>query len=197
MREAQIVADASCRAGPTAVAGDDGAVARPDRRCFRDSFRRRQIDVEHVDLVVAGDDGAVGIDQERAVGEPPLALGAPGSPAMSMTSEPSQAARRRSRAPARERPRAPDRRLAARLLAPAPAGFDEVADLGRHDEIGAAVARSADQLARPRGYWARARDPAVNWMQAAVKAPLICASPSLGSSLPARSSATRSSQPPI
>ena len=63
--EAQVVADRQ----PERPQGRSATTpSRPAGSCAtRDSSRRRQIDVEHVDLVVAGEQFAVGIDQERAV----------------------------------------------------------------------------------------------------------------------------------
>src|SRR6266480_6129411 len=71
MREAHIVADRHPEPAPRGL-GDDGPAARTIGVALAVALAARQIDVEHVDLVVAGDDRALGIDQEGPVGEPLL-----------------------------------------------------------------------------------------------------------------------------
>ena len=66
-REAQVVADRQAEPAPGQV-GDHGLLARPVAARLAVALAAGEIDVEHVDLVVAGDDLALRIDQERAVG---------------------------------------------------------------------------------------------------------------------------------
>ena len=68
-RKAHVVADRQPDAAPGQV-GDHGGFARLIVGGFAIALAARQIDVEHVDLVVAGDHVAVRSDQERAVDGP-------------------------------------------------------------------------------------------------------------------------------
>src|SRR5881397_2710493 len=72
MREPHIVADGHAKPAPRRL-GDDGAAAGAVGIALAIAFATRQIDVEHMNLVVAGDDAALRVDQEGAVGEPLLA----------------------------------------------------------------------------------------------------------------------------
>ena len=66
-REAQVVADGQAEPAPRQVGGD-GDLARPVVARLAIALAVGEIDVEHVDLVVARDDLALAVDQERAVG---------------------------------------------------------------------------------------------------------------------------------
>jgi hypothetical protein len=66
-REAQVVADRNAEAAPWQVM-HDGELARPEIVRFAVALAVGEIDVEHVDLVVARDNLAARIDQEGAVG---------------------------------------------------------------------------------------------------------------------------------
>src|SRR6185437_7541448 len=65
-REAQVVADAEAEATPRQVCRDRD-LARTIVTRLAIAFAAREIDVEHVDLVVARDDLALRIDQQRTV----------------------------------------------------------------------------------------------------------------------------------
>ena len=68
-RKTHVVADRQADAAPGQV-GDHGGFARLIIGGFAVALAARQIDVEHVDLVVACDHRAVRSDQERAVDRP-------------------------------------------------------------------------------------------------------------------------------
>jgi cell division protein FtsZ len=72
LREPQVVADAEPKPPPGRVR-NDGALAPAEVPRLAIHLAIRQVHVEHVDLVIACTDGAVGSDQERAVGTLPLA----------------------------------------------------------------------------------------------------------------------------
>ena len=72
VREAQVVADRHPEAEAGRV-GEDGAVARAIGGGLAVALGAADVDVEHVDLVVAGADRAVGADEERAVDEAAVA----------------------------------------------------------------------------------------------------------------------------
>src|SRR5215470_17947958 len=72
MRKADIIADAYAEPAPWRLR-DDGAVAGPVGVALAIALATRQIDVEHVDLVVARDDRARRIDEKRPVREAGLA----------------------------------------------------------------------------------------------------------------------------
>src|SRR5439155_8341541 len=155
-----------------------------------------QVDVEHVDLVVAGDDPARGVDEERAVSQPLLAFGGTG---LAGRIDDQGAEQEPDTELARQLAHAGEERVvgfAPCLVAPALAALDQVARLGGHDEIGAEIARPAHQLADLPQIGLRIG--AGGELDAArSKFRAHRAIPSFGSSLPARSSATISSQPPI
>src|ERR1051326_903315 len=71
MREAHIVADRHAEPTPRRLR-DERPAAGPGVVALWIALATRQIDVEHVDLVVAGDEAALRVDQEWAVGEPLL-----------------------------------------------------------------------------------------------------------------------------
>src|SRR4051812_35303709 len=66
-RKSQVVADRQAEPAPRQV-GDDGALARLIAARLAVALAAGEIDVEHMDLVVARDDLALWIDYERAVG---------------------------------------------------------------------------------------------------------------------------------
>ena len=66
--ETQIIANRHAEHPPRGR-GHDGASARLEDRRFAVRFAARKIDVEHMDLVVPGDDGAVGIEEIGPVGD--------------------------------------------------------------------------------------------------------------------------------
>ena len=66
-REAQVVADRQAEPAPRQI-GKHRQFARPVVARLAIALAAGEIDVEHVDLVVARDDLAVRVDQERAVG---------------------------------------------------------------------------------------------------------------------------------
>ena len=68
-RKAHVVADGQPDPAPGQV-GDHGGFARLVIGGFAIALAAGQIDVEHVDLVVARDHAAIGPDQERAVDRP-------------------------------------------------------------------------------------------------------------------------------
>ena len=68
--ETQIVANRHAEHPPRGR-GDDGASTRLEDRRFAVGFAARQIDVEHMDLVVPGDDGAARIEEIGPVGDLP------------------------------------------------------------------------------------------------------------------------------
>ena len=65
--EAQIVADGQAEPAPWQVGGDADFAGTVVAR-LAIALAAAEIDVEHVDLVVARDDLALAVDQERAVG---------------------------------------------------------------------------------------------------------------------------------
>src|SRR4029450_4243082 len=67
--EAQVVAHGQSEPTPRQV-GDDADLGRPVAARLPIALAFRQVDVEHMDLVVARDDLALRIDQERAVRRP-------------------------------------------------------------------------------------------------------------------------------
>jgi hypothetical protein len=68
MREAQVIAHGQAEPAPGQV-GDDASVARLVVLRLAVALAARQLDVEHVDLVEAGDDYALRREQQRAVGD--------------------------------------------------------------------------------------------------------------------------------
>ena len=64
--EAQVVADGEAEPAPRQV-GEDREIARPVAARLAIALAAFEIDVEHVDLVVARDDVALAVDQEGAV----------------------------------------------------------------------------------------------------------------------------------
>ena len=66
-RKAQVVADGEAEPPPGQI-GEDRRRARPEARRLAIAFAARQVDVEHVDLVVAGGDAALGVEEIGAVG---------------------------------------------------------------------------------------------------------------------------------
>src|SRR5712691_3619283 len=73
VREAHIVADTHAEPAPRRL-GDDRPAPGTIGVALAIALAAWQVDVEHVDLVVARDDLARAIDEERAVGEPLLAF---------------------------------------------------------------------------------------------------------------------------
>ena len=146
MRKADIVAHAHAEPAPRRL-GDDRLPAGAVGVALAIALAARQIDVEHVDFVVARDDRAArdrsGTSGSRAGSR---RVRRPGSPAGSMTSEPSSSHAPVSRAKSRIAGEERVLRFAPRLLAAAPAALDQVAGLGGHDEIGAGVARPPHQI---------------------------------------------------
>src|SRR5947208_11550026 len=63
-REAQVIADGEAKAPPRQVGGD-GELTRTVIARFAIALATREVDVEHVNLVVARDNLDGGIDQER------------------------------------------------------------------------------------------------------------------------------------
>src|SRR5262249_16816685 len=129
--------------------GDDRASARLVGVALAIAFAAGQVDVEHVDLVVARDNAALRIDQEGAVGEPLLApgllkvgAGLAGRVHTERTDKDPGPRLACQVAPTTEKRIVG---LAPCLVAASLAALDEIADLRRHDEIGARIARLPDQ----------------------------------------------------
>ena len=70
VREADVVADRDAELQPRQI-DDDRAIARMIDGGFAPALAVRQIDVEEMDLVVAGEDLAVAAEEKRAVGDLP------------------------------------------------------------------------------------------------------------------------------
>jgi hypothetical protein len=71
LREAQVVADAEADP-PERRLGDHRRVAGRYHRALAVALAAGQVDVEQVDLVVAGADLALGVDEVGAVPDPPV-----------------------------------------------------------------------------------------------------------------------------
>ena len=155
MREAQIVAHRHPEDAPRRL-GQDRAAARAEGVALAVAFAAGEIDIEHVDLVVAGDDRAAGIDEIGAVGEAPFAFRRSGF-ARQVDGE--RADQQPNPGLSRDLAQRGEHgmvRLVARLLAPQFADrLGEAGVLGRQDKIGAAVARPPHEIARRRGCWVR------------------------------------------
>src|SRR5437588_10863576 len=66
-REAQVVADRQAEPSPRQIR-DDAKVAGTETARFAIALTAGEIDIEHVDLIIAGDDLAVAVDQKRPIG---------------------------------------------------------------------------------------------------------------------------------
>ena len=182
-REAQVVADGHAEADPGG-GRDDGLAAGAEGGGFAVALPRAEIDVEHVDLVVARDDAAVRAEEQAAVDEAIVAGGvrfqqeaADQQPDAQVGGDGAEASERQVLGLAGQQ----------RGLAGA-AGADEVGAFGGEDQPRALAGRVADQrlgLGEVGGGIVAAAelDQAGAQRQPA----------SSGSSLPARSRAERSS----
>src|SRR5690606_30050448 len=167
---------------------DDRPVAGPIGARFPVGLAALEVDVEHVQLVVAGDDPARRIEQEGAVRDP-LRLDLDGQ----------RAGKEPSTRLARQIPERGQRIVSVLRLRlvedPAPPRLQHADILGRQDEIGAGIARTPDQFGDLPHAVADLRLRRI--LDAGDRKALRhLPSPRIESSLPARSRAWRSSQPP-
>ncbi len=138
--EAQVVANREAEPAPWQVGGH-GDLAGPVVAGFAIALAAGEIDVEHVDLVVARDDLAAAVDQERAVGSP---LGRELDRKRADMEEDAEAAGRLAeRREARIGLLRCDRRKQPLAL-----DLENVGHLRRKHVVGAAVLGLADQLQR-------------------------------------------------
>src|ERR1700738_1030856 len=71
VRQGHIVATAHAEAAPRRL-GDDSAAAGPVRVALAVALAAGEVDIEHMYLVVARDDGTARIDKERTIAHPRL-----------------------------------------------------------------------------------------------------------------------------
>src|SRR6516162_742133 len=143
--KAHIVTNGHAEASPRCI-GHNSPIAGPVGVAFAIALAAREVDIEHVDLVVTPDDRTAWIEEKRAVGESRLTRSCTGLAARVDHQRADQKPRPgllRDGAHAGEEGIVG---LAARLFAAALAALDKVRRLGRHDQISAAVARPADQV---------------------------------------------------
>ena len=189
MREAHIVAHGHAEPAPRRL-GDDRMPAGTVGVALAVAFAARQVDVEHVDLVVARDDRAARVDQKRAVRQPVLLRGS-----LRLAGRVDDQRTEQQPRPGLARQLAHRRRGTGRPPRAAPsraalAALDQVGVLGGQDEIGAGVARPPHQIGDRRRLGSMIRPGRELDAGGRERLPLMRRSPASESSSPARSSAT-------
>ncbi len=141
LREAQVVAHGHAEHAP-GQCGEHRRLAGTERVRFAVALAAGELDIEHVDLVVALRDRAVGGDEEGSVGEPLVAI---------LAAHHRRSQQQPGAGLARELAEGGEHRVigfVSRFFdSQRPLRLHHVAHFGRHDQRGACIARAADEVA--------------------------------------------------